>query len=118
MFSSQDQQKIYVISGPSGVGKDTLMEELSKRNSDLHIAITATTRPPRSLELNAVNHYFYEVNEFKKLIRKNELWHRGTRNSELIGTGRCLPRNRFPRSGKVVIWARFSRDYCRSSISR
>ena len=48
-----------MISGPSGVGKDTLMEIIEKRNPEkIHIAITATTRKPRSNEINGVNHFF------------------------------------------------------------
>jgi len=68
------QKNIIVISGPSGVGKDTLMHVLAQKYPDkIHIAITATTRKPRSNEINKVHHYFYNINEFNKLINNNEL---------------------------------------------
>ena len=103
MFSSEDQQKIYVISGPSGVGKDTLMEELIKRNSDLHIAITATTRPPRSLELQAVNHYFYDVDEFNKLINKNELLEWAEVYGNLYGLPKSEISNNINQGKKILV---------------
>ena len=48
-----------VISGPSGVGKDVIIEEMINQNpSDYHFTITATTRKSRVNELDGVNHYF------------------------------------------------------------
>ena len=74
MVKINNQKNIYVISGPSGVGKDTLMDILYDKYKDtLHIAITATTRKPRSNELNGVNHFFYNKEEFKELIENDSL---------------------------------------------
>ena len=74
MISEEEQLNIYVISGPSGVGKDTLMDLIfEKYNQDLHIAITATTRQPRTNEKNGINHYFKSETEFKDLINEELL---------------------------------------------
>ena len=74
MISKEEQLNIYVISGPSGVGKDTLMDLIfEKYNQDVHIAITATTRKPRTNEKNGINHFFKSENEFKNLINENLL---------------------------------------------
>ena len=74
MISKEEQLNIYVISGPSGVGKDTLMDLIfEKYNQDLHIAITATTRQPRTNEINGINHYFKSETEFKDLINEKLL---------------------------------------------
>jgi guanylate kinase len=73
MFDKHTQENIFVISGPSGVGKDTIMEEISVNNPKVHIAITATTRPPRTNEINGVNHFFYSSSEFKNLIDNDDL---------------------------------------------
>ena len=74
MISKEEQLNIYVISGPSGVGKDTLMDLMfEKYNQDLHIAITATTRKPRTNEKNGINHFFKSETEFKELINEKLL---------------------------------------------
>ena len=74
MIDKDQQKNIIVISGPSGVGKDTLMEIISDNFSErVHIAITATTRKHRSKEENAVNHYFVDNNKFDQMIENNEL---------------------------------------------
>ena len=74
MISKEQQFNIFIISGPSGVGKDTLMDIVyEKFFQKVHIAITATTRKPRSNEQNGVNHYFHNENEFKHLINNKLL---------------------------------------------
>ena len=74
MISSEKQLNIFVISGPSGVGKDTLMDLIyEKYKQSVHIAITATTRKPRSNEKDGVNHFFKNENEFNDLISKKLL---------------------------------------------
>ena len=65
---------LVVISGPSGVGKDVIIEEMINQNpSDYHFTITATTRKPRDNEKNGVNHYFLSTKEFTCMIDNNEL---------------------------------------------
>tara|TARA_Y100001936_G_scaffold59335_1_gene58540 strand:- start:2683 stop:3261 length:579 start_codon:yes stop_codon:yes gene_type:complete len=74
LISKEQQFNIFIISGPSGVGKDTLMDIVyEKFFQEVHIAITATTRKPRSNEQNGVNHYFHNENEFKNLINNKLL---------------------------------------------
>ena len=59
---------VIVISGPSGVGKDVIIEKLQSYNNNYHFVITSTTREIRKGELEGVNHFFVSVNKFKEMI--------------------------------------------------
>ena len=58
---------VYVLSGPSGVGKDTVLQGLREFEPDIHYCITATTRQPRPGERHGVNYYFLNEVEFERL---------------------------------------------------
>lgn len=60
--------KIIVITAPSGSGKTTLVKRLLEACPQLAFSISACTRTPRNGEINGKDYYFYEEEEFKKLI--------------------------------------------------
>lgn len=60
-----------IISGPSGVGKNTVLQGLLKLRPDLHYSISATTRPPRGQEEHGIDYYFLSEAEFKEEIKRN-----------------------------------------------
>lgn len=64
---------IFVISGPSGVGKGTLLEEVLKNYSsdDIYLSVSVTTRNPRPGEIEGVNYHYISKEEFDK-IHKND----------------------------------------------
>ncbi len=64
---------LIVISGPSGVGKDTAIQRLKERNLAFQFVVTATTRPPRPNEVNGRDYYFYSEEDFSKMIHNGEL---------------------------------------------
>ena len=64
-------KKLIIISGPSGVGKSTIVGHLLSKINSLSFSVSATSRDKRSLEVNAKNYYFLSVDEFKSKI-KNE----------------------------------------------
>ena len=68
--------KLLIISGPSGVGKGTIIGHLQERYKNekkkLYLSISCTTRKPREGEKNKVNYYFISEREFKKRIAKND----------------------------------------------
>jgi len=59
---------IIIISGPSGVGKGTVINKLKELNDSINIAISATTRRPRKDEVNKETYYFLSEDEFKQHI--------------------------------------------------
>ena len=67
------QPLVVVISGPSGVGKDVLIERMTCRGLRCHFTVTATTRQPRPGEQEGINHHFLSVNEFQRRIDDDEL---------------------------------------------
>ncbi len=64
---------LVVLSGPSGVGKDSVLQRLKARGAAFHFVVTATTRPPRPGERHGVDYYFYSPEEFARLIEQDEL---------------------------------------------
>lgn len=64
---------IVVISGPSGVGKDAIVQRIAETRTDFHFTVTATTRPPRPNEVHGVNHEFLSTERFKDMISEGEL---------------------------------------------
>ncbi|HIE57232.1 MAG TPA: guanylate kinase [Anaerolineales bacterium] len=62
-----------VISGPSGVGKDTVVQAMQARGMPIHFVVTATTRPPREGEVHGVDYFFYTQDQFAELIEQDEL---------------------------------------------
>jgi guanylate kinase len=64
---------LIVISGPSGVGKDTVITCMKERGLPFHFVVTATTRPPRVDERHGVDYYFLSKDEFAEMIEQGEL---------------------------------------------
>ncbi len=72
-LQGKQRPMIVVLSGPSGVGKDAILERMAELKYPYHFVITATTREPRPGEVDGVNHYFVDQERFQKLIDSNEL---------------------------------------------
>ncbi len=62
---------VFILSGPSGVGKGTVLAELRQKLPSISVAISATTRQPRPHEVHGVNYYFLSNEEFDQKIREN-----------------------------------------------
>jgi len=65
-------QLLIVISGPSGVGKDSLVEALLRRNCALRRVVTTTDRPCRPGEVDGVDYHFVSTEEFERMIAQEE----------------------------------------------
>ena len=63
---------LFVVSGPSGVGKGTICQEYVKTHDDCVLSISATTRAPREGEKHGVNYYYITNEEFEAGIEKGE----------------------------------------------
>ncbi len=65
--------RLIVLTGPSGVGKGTLLKELLQRHPELYVSISATTRLPRCEEVDGINYYFRTREQFTAMIAAGEL---------------------------------------------
>jgi guanylate kinase len=64
---------LIVISGPSGVGKDTIIQRMKERNLPFQFVVTATTRSPRPNEVHGKDYFFYSKEKFSQMIENGEL---------------------------------------------
>jgi guanylate kinase len=67
------QPLLIVISGPSGVGKDTVVQRMKERGMPFHFVVTANTRPKRDNEVHGVDYFFVSKEEFARMIEQDEL---------------------------------------------
>jgi len=77
---------LIVISGPSGVGKDTLIERLLELDPNLRYSVSCTTRPPRRREVDGVDYSFVSRERFQQLIDEGAFLEYATYNGNLYGT--------------------------------
>lgn len=77
---------LIVISGPSGAGKDTVVDELKKVNDSVWLSVSATSRPPREGEVEGENYFFLDRKEFENKIKKDEFLEYAEYNGNYYGT--------------------------------
>jgi guanylate kinase len=65
--------RLTVLSGPTAVGKGTIMAELRRRHPDLWISVSATTRPPRPGEIDGVHYHFITPERFDELVADDQM---------------------------------------------
>lgn len=70
---SQRHPLLIVISGPSGAGKDSVVDKLREMTSRFHFVVTSTTRDPRPNEVNGKDYFFLTKDQFADLIERDEM---------------------------------------------
>jgi len=93
---------LIVISGPSGVGKDSVVKGLMERDHHLHFVITTTSRSPRENEHHGVDYYFTTKENFESMIAKNDFIEYALVYEQYKGVAKQQVRDAFA-SGKDVI---------------
>lgn len=93
---------LIVFSGPSGVGKDTVLKELLKKNDNLKLSISATTRKKRIGEIDGQDYYFLKEHEFLDLASNDKMLEYAKYCSNYYGTPR-EPIERWLNEGLDVI---------------
>ena len=67
----KNQKKLIILTGPSGVGKGTVVKEILGKEKNFWLSISATTREPRDGEKEGENYYFLNQEKFKEMIERN-----------------------------------------------
>jgi guanylate kinase len=97
------QGKVLVITGPSGVGKGTLIAELLKRVPQLELSVSATTRGPRQGEIEGRDYHFLAAEEFDRRVEQGAFLEHATYSGHRYGTLRAEVERRLARGRSVVL---------------
>ena len=81
---------LFIVSGPSGAGKDTVVEALRLRMPRLRYSVSATTRPPRPGEIEGESYFFLTRTEFDRMAANGEFLETKEYNGNLYGTPRSF----------------------------
>ncbi|MDP9277409.1 MAG: guanylate kinase [Actinomycetota bacterium] len=95
--------KVFVITGPSGVGKGTLIAELLKRVPDLELSVSATTREPRDGEQDGRDYHFLSPEEFDRRAEAGDFLEFATYSGNRYGTLRSEIERRLDAGHSVVL---------------
>jgi guanylate kinase len=95
--------RVFVITGPSGVGKGTLIRGLVDRVPGLELAVSATTRAPRPGETDGVEYHFLSPGEFERVVGEGGFVEHATYSGNRYGTLRSDLEGRLARGVDVVL---------------
>ena len=87
-FQREQPPLLAVISGPSGSGKDSVVQRMKKRGFPFHFVVTATDRPPRPNEVHGRDYYFYTTAQFEQMIAEGQL----LENARVYGQHKGIPK--------------------------
>ena len=95
--------KVFVITGPSGVGKGTLIRELLKAVPDLELSVSATTRGPREGEVHGRDYHFLSPEQFEQRREEDDFLEFATYSGNRYGTLRSEVERRLEAGHSVVL---------------
>lgn len=95
--------RLIVLTGPSGVGKGTLLHHLQQRNPNLYLSTSATTRSPRPGEIDGKHYYFLTRQTFEQMIAKGELLEWAEYAGNYYGTPRQPVEVQIERGNQVIL---------------
>lgn len=94
---------LFIISGPSGVGKGTVKENLLTKINDICVSVSATTRMPREGEIEGKDYFFVSHSQFEDMIRKDELLEWAKVYTNMYGTPRDFVEKNLEKGRDVLL---------------
>lgn len=94
---------LFVISGPSGAGKGTLVARLLREVPDAWVSVSVTTRAPRAGEIDGVHYFFIEESEFDRLARTGGLLEQARYSGNGYGTPRASVEDHIAAGDQVIL---------------
>nr|WP_258174640.1 guanylate kinase [Actinopolyspora mortivallis] len=94
--------RLTVVSGPSGVGKSSVLAELRERAPEVYFSVSVTTRPPRAGEVDGVDYHFVDRAEFERMVADGEMLEYAQYAGNYYGTPRA-PVERALASGRPAV---------------
>ncbi|MFE9423086.1 guanylate kinase [Kitasatospora sp. NPDC006697] len=98
-----ERPRLTVLSGPSGVGKSTVVAHMRQQHPEVWLSVSVTTRRPRPGERNGVHYYFVDPDEFDKLVANGELLESAVFAGNRYGTPRSAVQERLDRGEPVLL---------------
>lgn len=95
--------KLIVVSGPSGVGKDTVVSEYIKRNNNTYLSVSCTSRAPREGEVDGVNYIFLSRKEFEERISNGDFLEYAEYNGNYYGTPKYKMEEELDKGKDVIL---------------
>ena len=97
------QGRIIIISGPSGVGKGTVLKEVMKDDPSLQFSVSATTRTIRPGEIDGVHYYFIDKPRFEEMLARNEMLEHAEYAGNYYGTPEKAVNDALARGISVIL---------------
>ncbi|WP_406094634.1 guanylate kinase [Kitasatospora purpeofusca] len=98
-----ERPRLTVLSGPSGVGKSTVVAHMRKQHPEVWLSVSATTRHPRPGEQHGVQYHFVDNDEFDKLVANGELLEWAVFAGNRYGTPRAAVQEKLERGEPVLL---------------
>jgi guanylate kinase len=95
--------RLIVLTGPSGVGKGTLLRSLIRRHPELYVCVSATTRQPRLGEIDGQHYYFVSRDKFEQMVAAGELLEWAEYAGNYYGTPRLQVERQIQQNRSVIL---------------
>lgn len=103
LLMMKNRGKLFLISGPSGVGKGTICKRLLSEDENLFFSVSATTRAPRNEDVEGTTYFFKTKDEFLKLIEDNALLEWAEYSGNYYGTPKAAVLENLEKGHDVIL---------------